>query len=99
MHATAGATCHSETSGRGANSTARKKAEKGAERSTGRNHKERTPLLQAWTAMHGSFGWEEREYSNGDIDGYKLKDGHLSTAYRHMCKVVCIYKYTYFQAV
>lgn len=49
--------------------------------------------------LHGSFCWEEREYSNGDIDGYKLKDGHLSTAYRHTCKVVCVYKYTYFQAV
>lgn len=34
--------------------------------------------------LHGSFRWEEREYSNGDIDGYKLKDGHLSTAYRHV---------------
>ena len=49
--------------------------------------------------LHGSFRWEEREYSNGDIDGYKLKDGHLLTAYRHLSKVVCVYKYTYFQAV
>lgn len=68
MHATAGATCHSETSGRGANSTARKKAEKGAERSTGRNHMERTPLLLAWIAIarqlplggEGIFKWRYR---------------------------------------
>lgn len=73
-----------KTSGKNANSTAWKKAEKGAERSTNRNHKERIRLLQSWIATACSFCWEEREYSNGDIDGYKLKDRQLLIAYRHV---------------
>lgn len=50
------------------------------------------PGLQSHTASAG----RREGILNGDIDGYKLKNRHLSIAYRHNCKAVCVYKYTLF---
>lgn len=63
MHATAGATCHSETSGRGATPTALKKAEGSRKIYRKRG---RTPASYKPDCMHG-FGLEEREYSKMEI--------------------------------
>lgn len=98
MHATAGATCHSENLREDATSTPQKKAEKGAYRSTNRNHKERILPCTIWDCNCTQLLLrEKKEYLNGDIDEYKLKDRYLLIAYRHKCKAVCVYKCTYFQ--
>lgn len=52
-----------KTSGKDANFTAPKKAEKGAERSTNRNYKEGILLVQSWIEMAHSLCREKR----GDI--------------------------------
>lgn len=46
--------------------------------------------------LHTTSAGRREGILNGDIEGYKLKDRHLSIAFRHICKAVCVYKYTLF---